>query len=344
MTESLPAATLPPAPPPAMGGADRAALIVRLALDGGHDLPLADLPLPLQERLADRLAALGAVETAAIEGGVAAFAGEVGRLGAAFRPGMGSAIGLLAGRADPLLLERLRRTIGAPPAADPWDVLSEQSPERLAALLVAEHSAAAALALTRLPVPLASRVLSEMPARDARRVAAAIRNVGETPDEVASEVGAALLSALSDGGPSEEAPRRVAAILDAGSLGLRREVLDGLDEAEPGFARAVREVSFGFVDLPGRVAAADVPALLREVPQDLQVAALAAALAEGGPAAEAAEHLLRALPDRLATRLREAVDEAPADPEGGEDAMRVVAGAVRDMAARGDLRLAPLAA
>ena len=330
-----------PAPAPALVGPDRAALVVRLALDAGVELPLQHLPVPLQERLAQRLATLGTVSKADIDGTKAAFEGELARLGAAYSRGMDAALRLLEGQVDPALLDKLRRAGGVPPDTDPWEALAALPPERLAGPLAAEQSVTAALALTRLPVALASQVLQRMPGADARRIAGAVRSVGDVPELLAAEIGEALVTALAGGPADDAAPRTVAAILDAGTLELRDGVLAGLDEVDPPFAKAVREVSFGFADIPERVEARDLPTVLRDVPQGDQVTAIAAALAAGGPVAEVAEFILGALPTRLSERLREAAGEVEPTEEEAQDAMRTIATAVKAAEAAGDIRLLP---
>ncbi|MGR3542290.1 MAG: FliG C-terminal domain-containing protein [Hasllibacter sp.] len=327
--------------PHALAGPDRAALVVRLALDKGVELPLNGLPAPLQERLADRLSRLGTVERDMIETSVALFGEQLDRLGAAFTPGMEGALTLLQGHADPALVDRLRRATGAPPAADPWEALAGLPPARLTEALSREHPATAALALTRLPVPLASRVLSDMPGPDARRIAAAVRTAGDVPERLATEIGEALAGALVTDTRDEEAPRRVAEILDAGTLQTRTDVLTGLDEVDTAFAAAVRAVSFGFVDIPDRVEARDVPIVLRDVPQEDQIAALGAALSGEERLAAVAEFILTALPSRLADRLREGAAEAGSDTEAGEAGMRAIALAAKAAEAAGEIRLLP---
>lgn len=138
-----------------------------------------------------------------------------------------------------------------------------------------------------------------------------------------------------EAGPVE----RVGAILNISSSATRDDVLQGLEAEDAEFAELVRRAIFTFKHIPARLMPRDVPKVLRMVPQDQIVTALAAALANE-TLAEVAEFLLANMSQRLAQSLREEI-EARGKPKekDGEEAMTQIILMIRQLEGAGELAL-----
>jgi flagellar motor switch protein FliG len=101
----------------------------------------------------------------------------------------------------------------------------------------------------------------------------------------------------------------------------------------------VRRAIFTFVHLPARLAARDVPKLIRIVEQPVLVTALAASL--GQPALEAAsDFLLANMSQRMAQGLREEMaTRGKVKDKEAEAAMSAIVTAIRQLEAAGEIVL-----
>jgi flagellar motor switch protein FliG len=138
-----------------------------------------------------------------------------------------------------------------------------------------------------------------------------------------------------DGDPVE----RVGAILNVSPAFTREDVLKGLEETDAAFAEQVRRAIFTFIHIPERLAARDVPKLVRGVEPVALVTALAGA---AGDAAKltAAEFILANMSQRMSQSLREEMEARGAVKEkDAELAMNAVITAVRQLEATGEIVL-----
>ena len=105
------------------------------------------------------------------------------------------------------------------------------------------------------------------------------------------------------------------------------------------FAEQVRRAIFTFVHLPARLAARDVPKLIRIIEQPVLVTALAASL--GQPALEAAsDFLLANMSQRMAQGLREEMaTRGKVKDKEAEAAMSAIVTAIRQLEAAGEIVL-----
>lgn len=327
--------------PPALNGRVKAAVIVRLLLAEGAQLPLSSLPEHMQSALAEQIGQMRLIDRATLGAVVEEFLNELEQVGLAFPDGIEGALSIMDGHISPTAASRLRRLAGASAKVDPWDRLTGLDEDRLLPVLEEESTEVAAVMLSKLPVPKAAALLGRLPGDKARRIAYAVSLTGNVDPETVRRIGLSLAAQLDTVPPRafESGPvERVGAILNVSPAATRDEVLRGLDETDAAFATQVRRAIFTFAHLPTRIAARDIPKITRLVEQPVLVTALAAATTAEDAAA--AEFLLANLSQRLAQTLREEVAERGSVKEkDAEAAMTAIVGAVRQLEAAGEITL-----
>lgn len=128
------------------------------------------------------------------------------------------------------------------------------------------------------------------------------------------------------------------AILNQSAAATRDDLLNALDEDDAEFADLVRQSIFTFAHIPSRIAARDVPAILREVEQPVLVTALAGAAANDDKAS--VEFILSNISSRMADNLREEMAERGRVKQSeAEDAMTQVVAAIRVLVDAGSIVL-----
>ncbi|WP_320179709.1 FliG C-terminal domain-containing protein [Roseovarius pacificus] len=348
MTHSTPLAQL--APPRAASPASarltrrqKAAIIVRFLLKEGADLPLTDLPDPLQAQLTTQMGSMRYVDRGTLADVVAEFASELEAMGLTFPRGVAGALSALDGRISPQTAARLRKEAGVRQFGDPWEQVRAAPPDDLLDILSRESTEIAAVMLSKLDVARAADLLGRLPGDRARRITYAMSQTGAVTPDAVDRIGLALAAQLHDvpetafdDGPVE----RVGAILNYSAAATRDDVLTGLDETDQDFANLVRKAIFTFVHIPARLDPADVPKITREVDQPVLVTALASATDQGGDLAVAAEFVLGNISKRMAEALREEMqDLGKVKPRDGEAAMTDIVNAVRTLEARSEITL-----
>lgn len=319
----------------------KAAIIVRFLLKEGADVPLTDLPEPLQESLTTQMGAMRYVDRNTLADVVAEFAAELEAMGLTFPNGVAGALSALDGRISPQTAARLKKEAGVRQFGDPWEQVRAAKVEDLLDILQRESTEIAAVTLSKLDVARAAELLGKLPGDTARRITYAVSQTEAVTPGAVDRIGLALAAQLHDV-PEMAFPdgpvQRVGEILNSSPAATRDDVLSGLDETDEDFARLVRKAIFTFVHIPERVAPVDIPKLTREVDQKVLVTALASASAgELGPAAD---FILDNMSKRMADALREEIQEIGAiKPRDGEDAMTQVVIAIRQLEAAGEITL-----
>lgn len=340
VTQHAGAATVPPAAAQ-LDGQGKAAVIVRLLLNEGADLPLGALPDDLQARLTQKMGEMGLVDRHTLAAVVYEFAEALDGVGLSFPNGLAGALDALDGRISPQTAARLRKEAGVRQAGDPWDRLRALPAEDLAGMCQTESPEVAAVLLSKLPVDKAAGLLGELPGSLARTITLAVSRTGAISPQAVDRIGLSLASQL-DQKPipafADEPGHRLGAILNQSAAATRDALLAGLDEADTDFASSVRRAIFTFADIPERVAPRDVTAAIRTAdPQDL-LSALA--YAQSGEDAAAAEFLMANISARMADNLRDEIaDLPPVKPADGEAAMTRVVAAIRALADAGTITL-----
>lgn len=321
---------------------EKAAIIVRFLISEGSALPITALPDHMQAALAEQMGQMRLVDRKTLFSVVEEFLNELEQVGLSFPGGIEGALSMMDGHISPNAASRLRRLAGASAKADPWDRLMQVPNDRLLPILDREATEVAAVMLSKLPVQKAAELLGKMPGERARRVAYAVSRTGNVDPETVRRIGNALVAQLDadppkafDSGPVE----RVGAILNISPSLTREDVLQGLEAEDAGFAEQVRRAILTFAHLPKRLAARDVPKVVRIVDQPVLVTALAASV--GKPDLEAAsEHLLANMSQRMAQSLREEMAaRGKVKDKDAEEAMSAVIVAIRQLQSGGELVL-----
>lgn len=348
MNEIVPMPGFSPLPADTGGGVSvplskraKAAIVVRLLLNEGAELPLEELPDALQVALTQQMGSMRLVDRDTMEAVIAEFAAELENVGLSFPAGLAGALDVLDGKISHQTAARLRKEAGVRQFGDPWARLRELGPEALLPVLENESIEVAAVMLSKLPVALSADLLGRLPGPKARKITYAVSLTNSVTPEAVDRIGLSLASQLDaqpkrafDDGPIE----RVGAILNSSTSVTRDDVLTGLDETDQGFANAVRKAIFTFANIPKRIAARDIPRILREVDQTRLVLALAGAEAAGF--ATSRDFILENMSGRMADQLREEIDNAgKVKPTEAEAAMSEVVDTIRQMEQTGDLLL-----
>lgn len=325
-------------------GAQKAAIIVRLLLAEGMDMPIASLPPQTQADLTRTLGEMRLVDRATMCAVVDEFVEMLEQVGLSFPDGLEGALSLLDGKLDARATQSLRALVRGGTADDPWSALEIAETDEILQLLGQESQIVGAVLLSKLSTDKAARILMALPPEQAQTLALAIARTEAIAPETVARIGATLAGQLREKPPRAfDSPpsKRVGEILNASSAAIRDQLLRDIELADQGFASGVRKSIFTFQDIPARLGARDVPAVMRELGGDDLMQVMAAKQ----PAdASTCEFLLENMSKRLAETLRE---DAQALPQPASDiyeaAVSRISATVRRLADEGAITLAPAA-
>lgn len=347
MTEMVPLGSFPALPgvgssaPVHLSRRAKAAIVVRLLINEGADIPLEDLPEELQAKLTHQMGSMRIVDRTTLASVVDEFAHELESIGLSFRGGIAGALDALEGKISKQTADRLRKEAGVRRYGDPWARLRELGPDKLLPVLQNESTEVAAVLLSKLEVSRAAELLGKLPGPEARRITYAVSLTSAVTPDAVDRIGLSLAAQLDaepqrafNNGPVE----RVGAILNSTTTMTRDDVLIGLDETDAGFAELVRRAIFTFANIPQRIAARDIPRVVRAIDQLALVTALAGAEAAGMKAS--ADFILENMSGRMADQLREEMqDRDPVKSAEMEEASSLIVQAIRELEASGELLL-----
>lgn len=344
MSEMVPVGSFPALPgaaPAQLSRKAKAAIVVRLLINGGADIPLEDLPEDLQARLTQQMGSMRTVDRTTLAAVVEEFTQELESIGLSFKGGIEGALNVLDGKISKQTADRLRKEAGVRKYGDPWERLRDLGPEKLLPVLESESIEVAAVLLSKLDVKRAAELLGQLPGPKARRITYAVSQTSAVTSDAVDRIGLSLAAQVDaeplsafDSGPVE----RVGAILNSTTAVTRDDVLEGLDETDAGFAELVRRSIFTFANIPQRIAARDIPRVIRAIDQATLITALAGADAAGMQTS--AEFILDNMSARMADQLREEVqDRDKVSASDMEEASSIIVQAIREMEAAGDLLL-----
>lgn len=328
--------------PRRLSAREKAAVIVRLMLAEGGNLPLAALPEHMQASITEQMGQMRLIDRATLAMIVEEFMGELQEVGLSFPGGIEGALSMMDGHISETAANRLRRLAGASSKADPWDRLTGLATERLLPIIEQESVEIAAVMLSKLPVQKAADLLSKMPGERARRVAYAMSMTANVDPETVRRIGIALSAQLEnqapkafDAGPVE----RIGAILNISPVLTREDVLKGLDETDAGFADQVRKALFTFIHISTRLAPRDVPKVVRVVDNEVLITALSYANTKPDLAA-VVDYIIASLSQRMGQSLREEMaTRGRIKDKDGETAMSAVVTGIRQLEAAGEVIL-----
>ena len=327
--------------PRPLSNREKAAVIVRLLLNDGADIPLEELPDPLQEQLTHQLGCMGLVDRVTLSAVAQEFADALDSVGLSFPHGLAGALDAVDGRIAPATAARLRKVAGVRQIGDPWQRLREIPAEDLADMAQAECTEVAAVMLSKLETAKAAQLLGHLPGPIARRITYAVSKTANVTPEAVERIGWSLAAQLDQrpvpafaDGPGA----RVGAILNQSPATTREGLLTALDEQDADFASTVRKSIFIFGHIPLRILPRDVPAILREIEQPVLVNALAGATSDEDRTS--VEFLLSNMSSRLADNLREEMTErGKVKQVDAEEAMSNVITAIRALLDEGTITL-----
>ena len=327
----------------ALSSQRKAALIVQLMISDGGTLSLQQLPEHLQELLAREIGAIRLVDRDTVNAVADEFADLLAAIGLSSPGGPAAALDALSAHLSPDLAGRLKAELGGPSDADPWVQLSGLDADDLVPIMQSESTEVAAVVLSKLPVAKAASVLGELPGEKARMITFAVSRTADIAPDLVKRIGQTLVRAYCTTKITafEKAPTdRVGAILNSSPAAIRDQMLEGLDQADEGFAKGVRKAIFTFVDIPTRLVPTDIPACIRSVDPEQLNLGIAAAIGSGGDLEAAADFILGNISQRMAQQIREdAAEMGKVKASIGEDAMNAVTAAIRDLNDSGAITL-----
>lgn len=343
----LPTAAPPPAPAriiphPTLSKRAKAAIVVRLLINEGADVPLEELPSELQAHLTHQMGAMRVVDRVTLAAVVEEFTEALDSIGLSFPGGIAGALDALDGKISRETAARLRKEAGVRAAGDPWKRLRALPLEELETIVTTESTEVSAVLLSKLDVAVAAGLLGKLSGPQARQITYAISLTSDVTPDAVDRIGLSLAAQLDDQKvPAFEtgAAARLGAILNSSSTPTRDDVLNGLDETDLELASEVRKAIFTFGNIPARIIPRDIPRILRDVDGGALITAMAGAEAAGF--AEARDFILDNMSGRMADQLREDMNDAgKMKPADVDDAMFTFVSVIRDMEERGELVLA----
>ncbi|MEH6645363.1 flagellar motor switch protein FliG [Sulfitobacter sp.] len=326
-------------PQPMLSKRAKAAIVVRLLINEGADIPLEELPAELQALLTQQMGSMRVVDRVTLASVVAEFTEALESIGLSFPGGIAGALDALEGRISRETAARLRKEAGVRAAGDPWKRLRASSEQELQNIIACESTEVAAVLLSKLDVPVAAGLLGRLSGPEARRITYAVSLTSDVTPDAVDRIGLSLAAQLDqqkvpafDTGAAE----RLGAILNSSSTPTRDDVMTGLEETDQALAHAVRKTIFTFGNIAARIVPRDIPRVLREMDGAALITAMAGAEAAGFAASR--DFILENMSGRMADQLRE--DEAEAGkikPSDADEAMSAIVAVIRDMENRGDL-------
>lgn len=323
--------------------AEKAAMIVRLLLKDGVDLPIKSLPDPCQIRLTRALGALPAVSQETLDGAATEFIAELEAMALTATGGMHGAIDVLRDRLSDSAAEALNNEVGADDPAHAWRRISALPTDRQSEILQTESTEVAALLLSKLPVARAAELLGDMPGDRARKIACMTSQIDDLTVQSAARIAQALVADYCDNPTpvfDRDAVARVADMLTSTGRARREELLEGLDADDEAFAQAVRKALFVFANIPERMEPLDIPKVVKLLNPEQMTAAIGYGLKTSDDDAQAAEFILDNLSKRMATQIREEIEDgATIDIDSAEEAQATLIQSIRDLADSGEITL-----
>ena len=319
----------------------KAAIVVRLLINEGADIPLEELPPELQAQLTQQMGAMRVVDRVTLAAVIEEFTEAVESIGLSFPGGIAGALDALDGKIGRETSARLRKEAGVRASGDPWLRLRALAPEDLQRIIEQESTEVAAVLLSKLDVPVAAGLLGRLSGPEARRITYAVSLTSDVTPDAVDRIGLSLAAQQDDQkipAFSSGAAERLGAILNSSSTPTRDDVLSGLDETDQDLASAVRKAIFTFANIPARISPRDVPRVLRIVDPAMLLTAMAGAEAAGF--AEPRDFILENMSGRMADQMREDIAESgKIKPADADEAMSAIVAAIREMEQSGDLEI-----
>lgn len=229
------------------------------------------------------------------------------------------------------MLDRLVKTLGADRAS--FDALQKADPQQLAKFIHSEHPQTIALILSHLNSSHAANLLFSLPVDMRADIAFRMANLDQISPEIISKIAAIIghkLKALGEF--SREAyggVRAVAEMFNRLDVNTSKEILDAIDDSDPGLGATIRHLMFVFDDLL-QLPAEAVKELLAKVDRKILTLALK------GTSDQLKGHFLQAMSQRGAEMLREDMEAlGPVKISDVETAQQQIIAVVRQLESEG---------
>jgi flagellar motor switch protein FliG len=283
--------------------AQKAAIILCL-LDKDGAAPLfEELGEPSVKTFVRVMADIGVIDGETVRGVVDEFVSGLLRRGDTVMCGSQAALEIVENNLGRAVAARISDSIDMFAEKNVWKRVAMVSPEVISDFVAREHPQSAAVILTKLPPEFSGRVLSEVPADQARQIAKFFRSMKGIGTKSAEIIGESLGGFLTSNRLNASAltpAERMGAIMNYASTQMREDLIEHLDEFDPEFSEEVKRSMFTFVDIETRVRRTDISKIVRAVDSEILVKALAGA---EGPAQKVKAFFLA----NIATRMSEMI-------------------------------------
>lgn len=222
-----------------------------------------------------------------------------------------------------------------------WERLNDTPLGPLATFLQAEHPQTAALIVSELRPEVAAGALEKLDRAFAQSVVLRLSRVPSLDAPIAAAIQGAIerdfLSVLQRNLSKRRPAELIAGLMNNVSSEARDGFLAHLEGEDPALAADVQRTMFTFEDIPLRVSPRDVAAILRDVPEDVLLAALKLAVGQGSATPR---FIFDNLPRRLSERYADDVENMLDVPrKEGEAAQIEITKTIQNMARAGQIRL-----
>ncbi|SFS07535.1 FliG C-terminal domain-containing protein [Yoonia litorea] len=321
----------------------KAAAVVQLMIETGDGIELAKLPESTQSALTDALGDIRRISRQDLDAIVAEFTAEIESIGLTAPGSRDGAIEALSAHLSPPLAESLRQQLTSVREGDHWPLVVDLPEAEIVKIMQNESIEVSAIVLSKTQVSKAAAVLSKLEGPHARAITYAMSKTADVKPDAVRRIGAALAQDYARPSPRafDKPPvQRLGAVLNATPSETREDVLEHLDAQDRPFASDVRKAIFTFKDIAPRVQATDIPNVIRNVDNTALSTALAAASASDDAHVKSAEFILSSLSQRMASQLRDEIDErGKVQKDKAEAAMAEVTAAIREMVEAGLITL-----
>lgn len=222
-----------------------------------------------------------------------------------------------------------------------WTALNDVADTRILSWLKSEHPQVAAITLTKLTSAKTARLLEQLEPETAKRLILRMSQATSAPAEVTKRIGEIIkqefLPAATDKTGRLDPPELIAAVMNHVSSGVRNHLMDHMETYTPALAETVRKFVFTYEDIPKRINGRDVSLIIKAVDESSLLVALKST---GEEAMATSEFILSNISSRLASRLRDDLNELPnPKPKEFEAAQAVIVAEIVNLRDRGVLKM-----
>ena len=330
--------------PAALSRAEKAAIILGVLGSEAAATLLEQLDEACHRNFASAMARLERIDAETASAVIREFLAELEASEMKISGGLDRARDMLQDFMNEATLERILDDAEQPSIHNVWQKLVKVDEGALAEFLDREHPQTAAVVVNRLAPDHAARVLGRLPPDKACEIVMGLTRASGLAPSVVEAIGVSVsrdfLANQRQDGRKYTPADRIGAIMNYAAGDVRHTVLNFLGRAEPALLTQVRSKMFTFQDIPERIEKRDVTAIVRAVPNEVLLQALAGA-ADNAP--ETREFILANISSRVSEQLRKELGEmGTVKVRIAEEAQTGIIKAIRDLETAGTLKLIEL--